>query len=315
MMKVRYFLAALLIAVGLGQHVHAEEPKPQEVQQEAQLAPAANAGEETAAAQEKPALATDAVKADEAASAQPDAPVRAALPILAPAQPSSATETPASTHPFFSEVKVTDALVALFAGLLVLLGWIQAKRMRDAVRIASDSAGVAEKSARVAEEALISGQRAFMFIREIKTYLHQDPDTGAFHWTVHPIWANSGNTPTRALSINTSYRLLDEPLPANFDFPASGDNMTQSIAGPRSMVEATSGTLSNEDLQAVQEGKKYFYIWGWAEYHDIFEGTRKRMTKFCNQLIEVDGDTSAPTNEHRPIQMMFGFHSENNYAD
>lgn len=216
---------------------------------------------------------------------------------------------------FFQEVKVTDALLALFAGLLVLLGWVQARRMREAVAVATDSASIAQKSARVAEDALIAGQRAFMFIREIKTIVHQDPETGKFQWTIHPIWANSGNTPTRGLSINTTYRLLDEPLPKNYDFPESREDLIPAIAGPRSMVEAVPGTLSSEDLQAIQSGKKFFYIWGWAEYHDIFEGTPKRVTRFCNQLIQVDGDPMAPVNEHNPVQMMFGFHAENNYAD
>ena len=225
------------------------------------------------------------------------------------------TEAASWLDSFLYDVKVTDVLLALFTGLLVVLGWVQARRMREAVGAAKESATVAEKSARVAEEALVSGQRAFMFIREIKTYLHQDPETGNYHWTIHPVWANSGNTPTRGLSINTTYRLLDKPLPASYDFPESRENLIPTIAGPRSMVEATPGTLSSEDLEAVREGKKFFYIWGWAEYHDIFEGTKKRVTRFCNQLIQVDGDPLAPFSEHNPIQMMFGFHAENNYAD
>ncbi|HEY0846588.1 MAG TPA: hypothetical protein VGE12_14550 [Noviherbaspirillum sp.] len=318
-MKVRHFFAALLLAFGLGQVACAEEQKQPEPQQETtRQAPAAEKAEEAAAGQDKPSVET-AGSASAPASAQPVAATApAASPASDSAMPAAAPDaTTASTDAggFLQEVKLTDALVALFAGLLVLLGWIQAKRMREAVRVASHSADVAEKSARVAEEALISGQRAFMFIREIKTFLHQDPDSGKFHWTIHPIWANSGNTPTRGLTINTSYRLLDAPLPKEFDFPAADDVVTSTIAGPRSMIEAAPGTLSNEDLQAVQEGKKHFYIWGWAEYHDIFDGTRKRVTKFCNHLVQVDGDTAAPANEHHPIQMMFGFHSENNYAD
>ncbi|WP_136419721.1 hypothetical protein [Herbaspirillum sp. ST 5-3] len=216
---------------------------------------------------------------------------------------------------FLFEVKITDVLIAVFAGLLVLLGWEQARRMRDAVRVASDSASVAEKSARVAEDALISGQRAFMFIREIKTYLHHDPQTNHYQWTIHPVWANSGNTPTKGLSINTTYRLLDEPLPKDFDFPHAREDLIPTIAGPKSMVEAVPGTLSKEDLEAVQKGTKFFYIWGWAEYHDIFEGTKKHITRFCNQLTQIEGDANSPYDEHNPVQMLFGFHTENNYAD
>lgn len=314
-MQVRHFFAALMLAFGIGQHAFAEEPKKPEAQQEMQQAPVVQEQAATAApAEEKPAASTEA-------------PVAAATPAPAPRAevvnpPSEVSASPDWIHSFFYDVKVTDVLLAVFAGLLVLLGRDLARRMRDAASAAKDSAtvaeksaAVAEKSARVAEDALISGQRAFMFIREIKTYLHQDPATGKFHWTIHPIWANSGNTPTRGLSINTTYRLLDEPLPNGYDFPEAQEDLIPTIAGPRSMVEAVSGTLSSEDLAAVKEGKKFFYIWGWAEYHDIFEGTKKRVTRFCNQLIEVDGDPATPVNEHNPLQMMFGFHTENNYAD
>ncbi|WP_420475456.1 hypothetical protein [Noviherbaspirillum sp. ST9] len=312
-MQVRHFFAALMLAFGIGQQALAEEPKKPDVQQEMQQAPVA---------QEQAATSTPAEEKPAAAAEAPVAPATPVVRAEVANPPSEASASPDWIHSFFYDVKVTDVLLAVFAGLLVLLGRDLARRMRDAVSAAKDSAAVAEKSAtvaeksaRVAEDALISGQRAFMFIREIKTYLHQDPATGQFHWTIHPIWANSGNTPTRGLSINTSYRLLDAPLPAGYDFPESQEDLIPTIAGPRSMVEAVSGTLSSEDLAAVKEGRKFFYIWGWAEYHDIFEGTKKRVTRFCNQLIEVDGDPAAPVNEHNPLQMMFGFHAENNYAD
>jgi hypothetical protein len=318
-MQVKHFFAALLLAFGISQQVMAEEPKKPEAQQEMQQQSVAQEQAATAApAAEKAAEKSEAPAAVPAQTEQP-APV---AKTAASSVPSEVTETPDRIHSFFYDVKVTDVLLAIFAGLLVLLGRDLARRMRDTATAAKESASVAErsatvaeKSARVAEDALISGQRAFMFIREIKTYLHQDPDTGGFHWTIHPIWANSGNTPTRGLSINTTYRLLDEPLPKDYNFPESQEDLIPTIAGPRSMVEAVSGTLSSEDLAAVKEGRKFFYIWGWAEYHDIFEGTKKRVTRFCNQLIEVDGDPVTPINEHNPLQMMFGFHSENNYAD
>ncbi|HYC41758.1 MAG TPA: hypothetical protein VEB70_02085 [Noviherbaspirillum sp.] len=318
-MQAKHFFATLVLALGIGHPAFAQEPAAPEAQQGMQHAPAA----QEQAANAMPAEAKAAPAADAPAAATPS-PVAAPPAVNATAAPLPAeAAAPAEwIHSFFYEVKVTDVLLAIFTGLLVLLGRDLVRRMRDtaaaakeSATVAEQSAAIAEKSVRVAEDALISGQRAFMFIREIKTYLHHDPDTGRFHWTIHPIWANSGNTPTRGLSINTTYRLLDEPLPAGYAFPDAHEDLIPTIAGPRSMVEAVSGTLSSEDLAAVKEGKKFFYIRGWAEYHDIFEGTKKRVTRFCNQLIEVDGDPAAPINEHNPLQMMFGFHTENNYAD
>ncbi|HJV83910.1 MAG TPA: hypothetical protein VJ698_00425 [Noviherbaspirillum sp.] len=290
-------------------------------------APPAAEEKAPAAAESAPPAKTETAQAQAAATppAEPATPAKAetASPVpaaaLAAVTAGAATPVPAPQasrlDSFFFDVKITDVLLAIFAGLLVLLGWEQARRMREAVGAAKESATVAEKSARVAEDALISGQRAFMFIREIKTYLHQDPQTGKHLWTIHPVWANSGNTPTKGLSINTTYRLLDAPLPQDFDFPHAREDLIPTIAGPKSMVEAVPGTLSSEDLEAVQQGKKFFYIWGWAEYHDIFEGTKKHITRFCNQLTEVEGNANMPYDEHNPVQMLFGFHTENNFAD
>lgn len=321
-MRPRHLFAAILLAYSAGQYAFAEEPKKADAAQETQLQlPAQSSTEASASASIKPATpvetTTPATTAASSSASTPESMQAASTPIAPEKAPVVTTQTaePSFADSLVHEVKITDILLALFTGVLVVLGWIQARRMRETVAAAKESAAVAEKSARTAEEALVAGQRAFMFIREIKTFLHQDPETGKFHWTIHPVWANSGNTPTRGLSINTTYRLLDKPLPANYEFPESKENLIPTIAGPRSMVEASPGTLSSEDLEAVQQGKKFFYIWGWAEYHDMFEGTKKRVTRFCNQLIEIDGNPMMPVDERNPIQMMFGFHAENNYAD
>jgi hypothetical protein len=321
-MRPRHLFAAILLAYSAGQYAFAEEPKKADAAQETQLQlPAQSSTEASAIASIKPATpvetTTPATTAASSSASTPESMQAASTPTAPEKAPVVTTQTaePSFADSLVHEVKITDILLALFTGVLVVLGWIQARRMRETVAAAKESAAVAEKSARTAEEALVAGQRAFMFIREIKTFLHQDPETGKFHWTIHPVWANSGNTPTRGLSINTTYRLLDKPLPANYEFPESKENLIPTIAGPRSMVEASPGTLSSEDLEAVQQGKKFFYIWGWAEYHDMFEGTKKRVTRFCNQLIEIDGNPMMPVDERNPIQMMFGFHAENNYAD
>lgn len=238
-------------------------------------------------------------------------------PTAEPAAPpvTAATAQPGGFDNFLYSIKATDLLIVLFAGLLVLIARTQAQRLDQAVKATSDTAQSAEKTARTAENALVAGQRAFMFLREFKTYLHLDDATGQYRWTLHPVWENSGNTPTKGLEIYTTYRLLDEPLPRDYDFPSAQEDMVTAIAGPRALVEGAPGGIGAEDLAAVQQGTKYFYIWGRAEYHDIFEGTGKHTTRFCNQLMQVIGDPSAPIGEHNMVQMMFGFHSENNGAE
>lgn len=246
-----------------------------------------------------------------AASAQDMQPVKAAAePVPPGAQPQ-----PGWIDHFLYQIKATDVLLALFAGLLVMIARTQSRRLEQTAQATSDTAQAAQKTARTAENALVAGQRSFMFLREFKTYLHLDDATGQYRWTLHPVWENSGNTPTKGLEITTTYRLLDAPLPPNYDFPSTQQDMVAAIAGPRALVEGAPGGISAEELAAVQQGTKYFYIWGKAEYHDIFDGTGKHATRFCNQLMQVIGDPCAPIGEHNMVQMMFGFHGENNSAD
>lgn len=232
------------------------------------------------------------------------------LASAAPAVPEAGPATGA-----FFNVKATDVLMVLMAALLAWIAWQQTRRLRETVAAARETAIAADKSARLAENAMISGQRAFMFLKEFRTFLDLDPATGQYQWSIHPIWENSGNTPTRELVINTSYHLSDKPLPDDFDFPHATKDLMPTIAGPKTLVEATPGSISSDELAAVQAGRKYFYIWGWAEYHDMFEGTQKHITRFCNQLTQVTGDTALPLSETNIVQMMFSFYPENNYAD
>ncbi|HEX7633830.1 MAG TPA: hypothetical protein VF427_00955 [Noviherbaspirillum sp.] len=315
-MKLKHVIAALWLVCSA---VLAQEPKTEPVQAEAQqqAAPAAAVQEnkEINASQNKAAAPQDS-------AAQNHAQAPAALnnaPSLGTKAPQAALSDDADIggwiDSFLYEVKITDVLVALFSGLLVIGMVLQARRMRETVKATMETAQAADKTARAAEDALVAGQRAFMFIKEFKTFLHFDAVSGQYRWSIHPVWENSGNTPTRGLSINTTYRLLDEPLPKDYAFPNSREDLIPTIAGPKAMVEAVPGAISAEDLAAVQQGSKHFYIWGWAEYHDIFEGTKKHTTRFCNQLMQVVGDPMAAINEHNMVQMLFGFHSENNYAD
>ncbi|QDZ29797.1 hypothetical protein [Noviherbaspirillum sp. UKPF54] len=240
--------------------------------------------------------------------------VPAPKPAAAPVPPAAPTQ-PGWLDNFLYQVKATDVLLVLLAGLLVSIARAQSRRLEQTARATGDTAQAAEKTARTAENALVAGQRAFMFLREFKTFLHLDDATGQYRWTLHPVWENSGNTPTKGLEITTTYRLLDEPLPQDYDFPGDRQDTVNAIAGPRALVEGTPGSIGAEELAAVQQGKKYFYIWGRAEYHDIFEGTGKHTTRFCNQLMQVIGDPGAPIGEYNMVQMMFGFHNENNSAD
>ena len=112
-----------------------------------------------------------------------------------------------------------------------------------------------------------------------------------YFWSIHPKWINSGNTPTRKLDINVAYDLRDSPLPDGFTFPlpANPEQIPASIS-PNLSIESVPYNIFGDDLVAISEGKKHFYIWGVARYHDVFPATPKRITKFCCYIGNITGN-------------------------
>jgi hypothetical protein len=53
-------------------------------------------------------------------------------------------------------------------------------------------------------------------------------------------------------------------------------------------------------LNEVRDCNKFFYIYGWAKYFDVFPGTPQRITRF-NYAVEVVGDATTPFNKN-PIE-------------
>ena len=49
-------------------------------------------------------------------------------------------------------------------------------------------------------------------------------------------------------------------------------------------------TLSAEKLSDLVAGRSQFMVWGWAEYDDIFTGTKRHRTEFAAQLKVTSPD-------------------------
>ena len=84
------------------------------------------------------------------------------------------------------------------------------------------------------------------------------------------------------MTFNMAFR--DEILPDDFDF--SDSEILQdvpTVIPPGTTLETGQLEASMENVEAVIQGKKHCYIWGWAEYDDIFEGTPRHRTEFCHK--------------------------------
>jgi hypothetical protein len=146
------------------------------------------------------------------------------------------------------------------------------------------------QQAQLTREAFIADKRAFVFASGVQAIYEPDVGTGHFNWRVMPIWLNSGDTSTRNLQLYSDCFLSNAPIPANFDF-----NYTDPIQGPGTgmlgpKVSSAAGqsphiphqpALTPQDILDIQNGRKFFYLWGWARYSDGMPGTPPRISRYC----------------------------------
>ena len=179
----------------------------------------------------------------------------------------------------------------------------------------------------IQQNVTLNTQRAFVFLKEMAITFDRPPDPppgsmqhdlmsrlGAAHlsirsWRISPIWENSGNTPTRRLMLNFACREFSEPIPKDFDFPYEAVP-EPSFIGPKA-ITLGSGVRLGADLidKLAEHGNHQLYVWGFADYDDVFENTARHRTEFCFR-VEVTGSNS----DGFPM-LAFPLHDKHNGAD
>jgi len=167
-----------------------------------------------------------------------------------------------------------------------------------------------------ARRASVHQLRAYVFVKEVKFLSHLDLETRKIFWSLKPVWENSGSTFTKDLFLNVNWYIETGPLPEDFKFPPGGTNYDiRSLMGPRSTVGGAEIHVTGAVLAEVQQGKKHFYMWGWAKYNDLFEGTPDRVTKFCYH-VQFRGDPArAFDSKMNPAEFIFNHYRKHNCAD
>jgi hypothetical protein len=98
---------------------------------------------------------------------------------------------------------------------------------------------------------------------------------------------NGGPTAPRNLRAKLSYQVFDGEMPSDFAF---SDNTTTPprtlFLGPDTQ-QATFIDLPLSAIEDVVERKKQLFVWGWATYNDVFNGTPPRLMEFCSELIDL----------------------------
>lgn len=174
---------------------------------------------------------------------------------------------------------------------------------------------VSGRQADLIERTLVVGERAFVFSERIQSFFEPIPGTGDFSFTFRPTWKNSGHTQTKRMKTRVNSEFRDTPLPDDFDFTRVVGGDAPALLGPG--VSVTGGidrAFSSAELDELRDAKKFLYLWGWAEYNDIFPNTARHITRYCFQ-VRIFGDTRQPKAGTEVFNIIYPLHFKGNSAD
>ena len=184
--------------------------------------------------------------------------------------------------------------LALFTFLLFVftaaLWWVTLQLSRDAKK-ASD---------RQAEE-LRKIERAFIFLdgfnvelttaedtdaasRSVPERYVSDPGLVITRFAIQPRWKNSGNTPTRNMTVRVNWRGIEGPIPPDYVYR---DNSQKVFLAPNAIESGEfieiPGMQSLIDYGMFTAGAEPMaFIWGRADYEDIFG--RPHFVEWCYRI-------------------------------
>jgi hypothetical protein len=212
--------------------------------------------------------------------------------------------------------------LAFYTGILVGLGALQIIGVAVQLVLLFLAFRESRRASDIAREAMVAAQRAFVFAVNVGGVYELDQNKQQWNWRLRALMRNSGNTPTKNLTMRTACLLLNHQLPKNFDFDG---NMTASIGtgmlGPKAdgltgiAPASPDPALTPQDIIDVQNGRKWIYLMGWLRYYDVFPETSQHITRYC-WLVTPAGDPLKFTPAN-PGEVTFPsiHHFEGNCAD
>lgn len=209
-----------------------------------------------------------------------------------------------------------DGWVAIFTGLLVVVGAVQAglflwqltlirKSLADAknaAKAAGDSAKAASDAVTLSRQTAERELRAYIYLKNIERRFERGPPTMGAYKEVQgaitgviltPVWANSGNTPARRIFSGANIKTFDAKIPDNFDFADSNPPM-RGVLAPNSEMFAQIGKIAQSTLASVARKESNVLIWGWLDYDDVFPATERHRTEFCFRVDVRHGADGVP---------------------
>lgn len=150
-------------------------------------------------------------------------------------------------------------------------------------------------------ESLQSAQRAYVsFSPRVEAGKGTGPDLNlkkVEFWMIRVPIANNGNTVIKRGKAYVNKYASNTPIDEKFDFTdkdATGEVIPGPLfIGPHDTIYTRAMQVPIQTIQDVYDKKAHFYVYGWADYRDIFDTTPDRTTRFCYELtlVGIDGET------------------------
>ena len=173
------------------------------------------------------------------------------------------------------------------------------------------AAFAASRQVRLSRDALIYTDRAFVFPQTVVwSPLLDIKSDKIINWTAAIQWKNSGNTPTRNLRLLIAKYIQREALPDEYDLDNVPLDYTPLLIAPGNTLESTQMVVSIEECEEIIAGRQQFYLYGWAEYDDVFDATPRHRTEFCYR-INMGGNPRI----RDKCGLRWNIHSRHNGAD
>jgi hypothetical protein len=177
--------------------------------------------------------------------------------------------------------------IAFFSLCLAVVAVYQYRALKNANAVAKQAADASTASNEIAVTNAQAQLRAYVFVESFNVTEHRGAGVGGQPgpvniWSVAAVLRNGGSTPTRNCVLSVNGRRFDGDIPANFSFPDSG---TEDIfvMGPNGEASTRKIHIPTRDL-ANPASNFHWYIWGWVEYDDVFDGSRRHRTEFCTRV-------------------------------
>lgn len=223
-------------------------------------------------------------------------------------------------HFLFPDSVAVFTLVLAFATVaLGVIATIQIGFLDRSERIATETAQAAKASAEAAQDqiqlsrrALVQTQRAFVNLKGFNVFHIYDitQNNKIVDWQFTPIWENSGQTPTKKLNVISG--IHPGEFPPDFEFKI--DKFAPSLLGPKGGMTGETYRISLAEIYEIKSGAKTIYIWGRAEYNDVFPGTRRHYTNFCHKIV-VTGDPTIVESGIQMIAQTIGNYTDDDYEE